>query len=254
MTYPASASARLFPDLQQYFAKYLKTNQLDRYEVAIPGSIYNDHFFNCRSFIRMLFDDDWKYPNYTYCYKDIDNWESWPISIRDRLLIYSQAKYYLPCCDATNYNLLFQQCDSTSTSFLNNIDHDETLCCDDSTSAENIFQLQHDNFVLLDALNIYRCDSTALQVLNQVNHTEPSLFQLPGSSRWLLIVDFNYLSPLSKLIFLYLNLKVNHDYRFYTWDNEEFIGSYIFENLYELYVVDNIFQYIVSIGPDYVES
>jgi len=251
MSYPASA--QLFPDLQQYFAKYLKSNQLDRYEVPIPGDIYHDHFFECRSFIRLLFDDDWNFPNYTHCYKDIKDWGSWPTSIRDRLLIYPHSKYFLPCCDSTNFNLLYQQCDATSSDYINTISHDETLCCDDSTNAANFFQLQHDDFVLLDALNIYRCDSTSVQILQQVSNQPPNLFQLPGSKDWILTVDFsNLVTSLSKLIFIYLNLKINLDYSFYTWEDGP-IGTYLFEYLYEIYVIDNVFQYMVEIGPDYVE-
>jgi len=253
MPYPASA--KLFPDLQRYFSKYLKNNQLDRYEISIPAEIYTDHFFECRSFIRLLFDDEWSYPNYTYCYKKIEDWGSWPQSIRDRLLIYPHSEYYLPCCDSTNFELLFHPCDATSNDSINSIDHLDTLCCDDSTSASNCFLLIEEDFILLDALNTYRCDATSLQIIEQLNNQPPSLFQLPGSNEWILSVDFNFLSSsLSKLIFIYLNLKVNLDFTFYTWEDGIFLGSYLFEQLYELYVIDNVFQHIVSIGPDYVET
>jgi hypothetical protein len=253
MSYPASA--RLFPDLQKYFSKYLKTNQLDRYEVSIPSDIHIEHFYNCRSFIRLLFDDDWHFPNYTHCYKNIEDWGSWPQSIRDRILIYPHAQYYLPCCDSTNFNLLYEVCDSTSSEFLNDINHLNTQCCDDSTAAENIFQLQNDDFVLLNALNIFRCDSTALEIINQVSNIPPSLFQMPGSTTWILNVDFDFLSTnLSKLIFIFLNLKINLDFTFYIWENGNFLSNNLFEHLYEIYVIDNVFQYMVSIGPDYVEN
>lgn len=253
MTYPGTA--RLFPDLQKYFRQYMITNQLDRYEIPVPGEIHNEHFFECRSFIRLLFDDDWHYSNYTHCYNKIEDYGAWPISIRDRLMVYPHSEYFLPCCDATSNEYVYQPCDATSTNFLNIIDHNASNCCIDSTSSDNNFSLEADDFLLLNALNIYRCDSTALIVYEQVDNPSNSLFRLPNELKWMLSLSFQSLStPLSKLIFLYLNLKVNHEYDFYRWTSSNYIGTNLFEQLYETYVIDNVFQYIVKSGPDLIET
>jgi len=248
--YPGSA--KLFPDLQKYFNKYLKTNQLDRYEIPIPGEIYNEHFPECRSFIRMLFDDDWNFPNYTHCYTKIEDKLAWPVSIRDRLMVYTHTEYYLPCCDSTNLDLVYLPCDATSSDFLNIIDHNLSDCCIDSTASTNIFNLESNDFLLLNALNIYRCDSTSVIVYEQENVVN-SLVLLPDEQKWLLSISFNSLtSPLSKLIFLYLNLMINNDYLFYQWDGTNYLSNNLFEHLYEIYVIDNVFQEIVKNGPDLV--
>ncbi len=254
MAYPGSA--KCFPDLQKYFAKYLKSNQLDRYEVPIPGDIYNEHFTDCRSFIRLLFDDDWNHPNYTHCYTKIVDRAAWPVSIRDRLMVYPHTEYHLPCCDSTNMNLVFQPCDSTSAEYLNTIDHNLSDCCIvDSTSSSNAFNLEEDDFLLLDALNIYRCDSTAVIIFEQESLPVNSLVAIPDDHKWLLSVSFSLLtSPLAKLIFIYLNSKVNFDYTFYYWDGNNYIGDSLFEHLYEIYVIDNVFQQMVKAGPDLIES
>jgi len=251
--YPGSA--KLFPDLQKYFSKYLKTNQVDRYEVPIPGDIYPEHFSDCRSFIRLLFDDDWNHPNYTHCYTRIDDRSAWPISVRDRLMVYAHTEYHLPCCDSTNLNLVYQQCDSTSTEYLNSIDHNLSDCCIDTTSSSNVFSLEPEDFLLLDALNIYRCDSTAVIIYEQTTLSTNSLVLLPDEHKWLLSVSFSSLnSPLAKLIFIYLNLKVNLDYIFYQWNGTNHLSNNLIEHLYEIYVIDNVFQYMVKSGPDLIES
>jgi len=252
MSYPASA--RLFPDLQKYFRKYMITNQLDRYEIPIPAEIHDEHFYECRSFIRMLFDDDWKYPNYTHCYTKIQDYNAWPISIQDRLMLYQHSEYYLPCCDSTNLDLVYQPCDSTSSDYLNIIDHNLSNCCPDSTSSDNIFQLDAEDFLLLNALNIYRCDSTSVIIFEQLGAPN-TLVRLPDQTKWMLNISFDSLSsPLAKLIFIFLNLKINLDFTFYSWDGSNYISKNLFEHLYELYVIDNVFQYMVSIGPDYIET
>jgi len=251
--YPGSA--KLFPDLQKYFSKYLKTNQVDRYEVPIPGEIYSEHFAECRSFIRLLFDDDWHFPNYTHCYNKIEDRSAWPISIRDRLMVYTHTEYHLPCCDSTNMNMIYQQCDSTSTEFLNTIDHNMSNCCIDSTSSSNVFNLIDEDFLLLNALNVYRCDTTAVIIYEQELLSSNSLVLLPDEHKWLLSVAFNSLiSPLAKLIFIYLNVVINNDYLFYQWNGTNYLSENLLEHLYEIYVIDNIFQNMIKAGSDLIES
>ena len=229
------------------------TNKLDRYEVPVPGEINDKIFTECRTFIRLLFDDEWNYSNYSHCYISIIDRLAWPTSILDRLMVYGHTELYSPCCDSTNTSLLYEPCDSTATDSLNTINHRTSDCCD-STSALNIFSLTEDDFLLLDALNIYRCDSTAVVIYEQALNSN-SLLKIPENNRWLLTISFESLNTvLSKLIFIYLNLKINLEYNFYMWDGTNYLSTNLFEHLYELYVIDNIFQYIVKNGPDYIEQ
>jgi len=247
MPYPSSA--KLFPDLQKYFRQYMIDNKLSRYEIQIPGEIYDNFFTECRSFIRLMFDNNWSFFNYTHCYTQITDYSAWPISIADRLMVYPHSAYYLP------YNIysetdIYLEYSIENINLINSINHNEIVC----ENFENSFNLISDDFLLLDALNIYRCDSTALIILEQVEASN-TLSKLPDQNIWLLNLSYNSLtSNISKLIFLFLNLKINLDYTFFTWTGTNYISDNLFEYLYELYVIDNIFQYMISIGPDYIET
>ena len=97
--------------------------------------------------------------------------------------------------------------------------------CDfDSTSICNInlFNLEADDLTMLDALLEYRLDSTS------------SIF---------ISVDYSNLNTnLSKLIYIYLDAKINNNTTLY--DNTTLISSptNILENCYESYVVETLFN------------
>lgn len=99
---------------------------------------------------------------------------------------------------------------------------------DDSTSCIfNLFDLRDDDYRMLDLLLQYRNDSTAELIL--------PIFE---------DLDTN----LSKLIWLYLELKVYNDYSKY--DNSIIISdpNIVLENAYETYVIENIFNFIAERG------
>ena len=82
---------------------------------------------------------------------------------------------------------------------------------------------------MLDLLLTYRTDSTAVINLSS-------------------IIYENLSTPLSKLIYIYLNFKINNDYT--EFDNSIPLSSsvQVLENFYESYLVDTIFKHISSLG------
>lgn len=103
------------------------------------------------------------------------------------------------------------------------------VCDSDSTSVCNInvFNLQEDDLYMLDRLLQYRIDSTSVTLVD--------------------IIYDNLSTTLSKLIYIYLNFKINNDYTLF--DNTTVISSSteILENFYESFIIDKMFIYFSSL-------
>ena len=97
--------------------------------------------------------------------------------------------------------------------------------CDSDSNSINIFLLQNDDLTLLDKLLEYRTlDSTSVVITD---------------------IDYSSLStPLSKMIFLYLDLQQNNNY--INYDNEDLVSSVssTLECCYEVFLVETMFNYI----------
>jgi hypothetical protein len=98
--------------------------------------------------------------------------------------------------------------------------------CVDSTSTVtfNIFNLQSDDITLLDRLLSYRLDSTSATIID---------------------IDYSVLTTnLSKMIYLYLDLKINDSYA--NFDNTTPLSdtTNLLENCYEMYVCESLFNFI----------
>lgn len=184
-------TTRLVPELQYYFNKFVENSTMNKGMFPVPAPLRLEYFDENRSFIRMLFDDTWKYKTYWYKYV-LEDKGSWPLEVRTRLNVYpSSGQYY--------------------------------VCSNDAT-AVNIFCLQPDDLLLLDRLSHYR------------RHPEHSSVS---------DIEYSLLSTsLSKLIFIYLVLKIEKDYRLY--DNVNLISNpnSALECCYEAYVAENVFNFI----------
>jgi len=217
--YPSSTN--IVPELQTYFTKFLLTTQLNKSGIPHSVKICNT-FLNKNSFIRLLFEDYWPKTSttYRYLFREETSIGSWPAIIRDRAMIYpASAKYFMS-------------------------DNDSTAVCN-----LNVFNLK-DNYdlVLLDALLHFRLtDSTSLIVIDSTSVIEPT-FTTSGDSTAVLIVNYNTLTRLSKLIFLYLNLEVNEDFSYF--DNIVLISlpTEVLEATYEAYVLEKMFRFIADKG------
>jgi hypothetical protein len=98
--------------------------------------------------------------------------------------------------------------------------------CIDSTAeiGINLFNLQMDDIILLNSLLSYRLDSTSTTIID---------------------IDYNSLTTnLSKLIYTYLDLKINKNYA--NFDSTIPISSIysVIENCYEMYVCETLFDFI----------
>lgn len=156
---------------------------------------------------------------FTECFSFIrllfDDYEPWPFDSTNVFTYYRDAPI-MECPDMARSRLMLYPAQS------------RYYICDDTTACVyNLFGLQEDDYTMLELLYQYRIDSTA---------------EIP-----LPILD-DMTTSLSKLIWIYLSLKVYGDYSRY--DNDIIYANEHspLENAYEIYVIENIFNYIAGRG------
>ncbi len=194
-------STIFIPELNYYSGMFLKSISLNKNHLPISAE-FSENYIIPTSFIQLLFDDNWSknFNNYKYLYTRMISKYSWPQTFRDRLLIYpNSAQYYI-------------------------------LSPEDSTSSTNIniFNLQNDDFLLLDKLLQYRLDTTSVTIID---------------------IDSTALTTnLSVLIYKYLDLKLNNNYQSY---NDTILISdetKPLEVLYESFLIENFFTFMTDKG------
>jgi len=218
MSCGALSSTILVPELQYWVNRTIVNGSLNKY--GIPAAVeLNSIVLPHRSFIELLFNDSYSHTSYLYHYVDISNSNSWPGVIRDRMMIYAaSAKYYW---------LYTPECGRP-----------------DSTAKINLFLLEPDDLTMLDALLAYRMDETGVTLIDST-----STSVVDTTSGTIISVNYNGLSTdLSKLIYHYLNLKINND--FSSYDNTNLISdsSSLLASCYEAYVIEQMFQFMSDRG------
>lgn len=101
--------------------------------------------------------------------------------------------------------------------------------CDSTTNADiNLFNLEEDDLSMINKLIEYRLDMTSVTIID-IN-----------------FCDLN--TNLSKLIYIYLDFKLN--YSIYNFDNTTLISDIqsVLENFYELYIIKTMFESIADKG------
>ena len=110
--------------------------------------------------------------------------------------------------------------------------------CDET--GENLFLLESEDRTLLDALLQYRIDSTSVTIIDSTSVSFVSN---------ILYGNYSLLSTtLSKLIFIYLELKINSNISNYNSQVLLSNSTNILENVYETFVLDKIFDFLSSRG------
>lgn len=184
-------SHRVTSDLQYWFDYFLTTTELNKHQIPIPAASSTAY----KSFFELMFNDSYSDDSYRYLYREVDDKQSWPKSIRDRMLLSpASAKYYIA-------------------------DNDSTSICD-----INLYGIEADDITMLDRLLTYRLT--------------------PGSATLSGITYGNLTTNLSKMIYTYLDLKLDENYS--TYDHEMLMSSAadILEACFEVYLIENIYAYV----------
>lgn len=209
-------SPRVVPELQHWFYEFVVHSEVTKSVVPAPVDI-NTVWLPQKSFIELLFNEQYPYNTYEYKYQQNASNAGWPECVRTRIMIYGAAARYL-VLDPTG---------------------------------DNVFQLQQDDFTMLNTLLAYRQDSTSITMIDSTGVT------VFDSTSKVLTVYYDGLStPLSKLIYLYLKLKRYGDISRYnnltvisrTDTNPSYINL---ENMFELFLID---KYFTTVSNRYVRD
>ena len=201
------ASTALVPEFQYYFYNFVITSLVNRYEIPAPVPV-DSTFLTSGTVVELLCNENFPYDSYTYLYKNEDRIQCWPTLTRQRLMIYPSSKYYVP---------------------------DE--------NGDNIFSFVAHDFLMLDALLQYRHDSTSLTI---VDSTANILVADSTTNTAILYTNFQSLNtPLSKLIYLYLDLKIYSNYENYNNLSLITTGT-LLETCFELKLIDEYFAFMTD--------
>jgi len=191
-------SKRICPDLLYYTNSFVLSSVVNKFKIQFSPTFLESYLSENKSFIRLLFDENWSHNSYRYLFREETNKSNIPSDLLRRMMIYpSTSKYYV--------------CDS-----------DDLEICN-----INLFNLQNDDKIMMDKLLQYRIDTTSITSI-EINYDDLS-------------------TRLSKLIYIYLNFKINNNYSLFDKNpisNEE----EILENFYEALILDTIFNYISNLG------
>lgn len=184
----------LVPELQYFMEQVITTSHLNVNQTCAPAKTVPIDPLS-RSFIRLLFDDQWPL-DFSFYYPLFikTSISECPTLLRQRLMLYpSTAQFYLA----------------------------------DSSGNTNLFNLVNDDFHLLSALLEYRTQGTHFQFDQYI---------------------FNDLTTsLSKLIYIFLDLKVNNVVTYYNNDMILSDENDVLGNCYEFYIEELIFDYFSNI-------
>jgi len=204
------ANSQLIPEVQYYLNHFVKTSVVNRYEIPMPVEVAQQ-FIATGTVVELLFSDTFSYDTYTYLYGSESRLYCWPALTMQRLKVYPGSQYMVPTTAANG--------------------------------GTNIFNLQSDDFSMLDALMAYRHDSTGIIIYDS---TATNVITDSTTDITYVYANLNSLTtPLSKEIYLYLQFKINENYMLYNIDNKISDGT-LLATCFELKLIDEFFQYMES--------
>jgi len=208
------ASAALVPELQHWFYEFVVHSLVNKFEVPAPVDIPT-MWMPEKSFIEMLFNEDYSDNEYFYLYDSQESQGSWSSSVRTRLNLYPGAGTYYELSETAG-------------------------------EGNNIFLLQDADLILLDALLAYRTDGTAATIVD-IDATSTLMFD---STSLILYANYDSLpTELSQLIYLYLDLKLRGRYTNYNNLNTVSTSEPL-ETMYELLLIDEYFKFMSAMNVD----
>lgn len=208
MTIPYSTN--LVQELQHWFSRAVLFRDLNKDKIPYPVDI-PVVYLKPKSFIELLFNESYPYTEYEYFFQDIVSKSSWLSLVRDRITIYPSSKVYEVC---------------------------------DSTAAFNLFQLKPNDLTLLNALLAYRIDSTSVTMIDST-----SVILIDSTAGITLYASLDALdTSLSKLIYVYLKLKIEDDTSNYDSTNLFSQPYEVLESCYEAFVIEQFFDFVAARG------
>lgn len=205
------ANSSLVPEFQHYFHQFVLGSTINKNQIPFPVDI-DPLYLTTQSVVELLFLDTFPYDSYYYLYENETG--DWPTLTRQRLMIYPSSKYLIP-----------------------------------GTTGDNIFNLKSDDFNMLNVLMQYRHDSTSVTLIDTTADSTAVIIVTDATTNLITSItgNINGLStPLSKLIFLYLNLHINGSYIGYYNLSSIVSDCSMLATAFELKLIDDYFDLISS--------
>jgi len=242
-------STNLVPELQHYFSKVLMSRYMNFYNIPKPVSVINSDIFNTNSFIRLLFDDCWpvNFDNYNYMYRQVTDKNVWPRPILTRLMIYPiSSTYYL--CDSTDVNICNLNLFNLQSDDINLLNRLLTYRTTILPPSVNQTTWTDNNGVVWIFNNGIWVDQDGNEWGDQTNHID---WSTNTPQAYIGDIDFNILSTnLSKMIYLYLAVKLNNDISFYDDTQTLSNPNSVLESSYEIYLTESMFNVVQNRNID----
>ena len=212
------SNVQLIPEFQYWFNKFVITSLVNRYEIPIPVEV-DPAFIPKGTVVELLCNEDYGYydPPYSYLYKNEDRKQCWPTLTAMRLNIYPGSQYLIPA----------------------------TL----DEGGTNIFNLQPDDFLMLDVLLAYRHDSTALVLIDAtatIDATSTEVITDATTGITYVYASLNTLTTsLSQEIFLYLQFHLYENWELYNTPGIVSDCS-LLATCFEFKLIDDYFLYMTE--------
>lgn len=202
-------------ELQHWFHEFVIEASINKYLVPPPTKI-GELFLKQKCFLELLFNKNYSESDYRYNFVEA-TWGCSPAVVTRRIQVYPGAKYVKQGFQAQD--------------------------------GEDIFNLRDEEKSLLDALLSYTLDSTSVTIVETPSNTISF-----DSTSMILVCNYDALwSSLSKLIFLYLDLKINGNTDRY--DNTDLISNGgLLNSMYELFVINEFFKSISEREPTLIHT
>ena len=205
------SNTSLVPEFQHYFHDFVLRSTVNKNQIPMPVDI-DPMFLTSQSVVELLCNNTFPYSSYYYLYQN-SSIGLWPVLTRQRLMVYPSSKYLVP-----------------------------------GTTGDNIFNLQADDFSMLDILLRYRHDSTSV-ILIDTTADSTALIIIDSTAGILTVtgnVNTSLHTPLSKLIFLYLDLHINGNYLGYYNMSTIISDCSMLATCFELKLIDDYFDFMSS--------
>ena len=224
------ANTQLIPEFQYYFNRFVKTSIVNKYQIPMPVEV-DESFIPEGTVVELLCNENYSHDDYTYWYKNESRSQCWPTLTRQRLMIYPGPQYMVPANEG-------------------------------DAGAVNLFNLQHDDLMMLDALLAYRHDSTSVVIVDTTAVIDTTagfvvIDTVIDSTADFVVTDattgITYVyatldsldTPLSKEIYLYLQFKIYQNYELY--DTDTIISDCsLLATCFELKLIDDYFQFMTD--------
>jgi hypothetical protein len=211
------ANSQLVPEFQYWFSRFATTSIVNRYGVPIPVEV-PEAFIARGTVVELLCNEDYPYDSYTYLYKNESRKQCWPTLTAQRLNIYPGSQFMIPA----------ELGDEGATNF---------------------FNLQDDDFLMLDVLLAYRRDSTAFILIDATSTTDSTAVEVITDATTGITYVYASLdtlsTSLSKEIFLYLQFHLYQNWQLY--DTVEIISDdSLLATCFEFKLIDDYFLYMTD--------